>query len=220
VIFSNDERENLKMLNRFDQGLAEMFFGQMPLIIEGDTEYSAFESLLNKYPDKFPLTKKPVLVRARGKFTLLLIMKILAEFKVSFAILHDADSPFRKDGKQNPAWKANEQISSIVDEIRKTGISVVHRVSMPNFEWDHLPIITDKDGLPEDTDSKDKPWRVLVALREKQNVEDSILGVLSDLMNPDAEDAPFQGNFMSGLMDRVRAWAKALCPQDRRFFAG
>ncbi len=103
VSFSQDERENLKMLNRFDQGLAEMFFGQLPLIIEGDTEYSAFETLLNKYPEEFPLSRRPILVRARGKFTLLLVMKILDEFKVPFAILHDADSPYRKDGTQNGA---------------------------------------------------------------------------------------------------------------------
>jgi len=32
VTFSNDEKENLKMLNRFDQGLAEMFFGQHPIL--------------------------------------------------------------------------------------------------------------------------------------------------------------------------------------------
>lgn len=220
VSFSEDERENLKMLNRFDQGLAEMFFGQMPLIIEGDTEYSAFEALLNKYPDKFPLANRPVLVRARGKFTLLLIMKILAEFKVSFGVLHDADSPFRRDGKQNPAWKANEEISFLIEEIRKAGIRVVHRVSIPNFEWAHLPIIADKDGLPEDTDPKDKPWRAFVQLRNNQKIEDSITDLLSDFMNLEAQEKPFQGDFMSGLIGQVQTWAKAVCPQDRRFLGG
>jgi len=219
VAFSENERENLKMLNRFDPGLAEMFFGQLPLVIEGDTEYSAFETLLNNYPEQFPLSKKPVLVRARGKFTLLLIMKILAEFKVSFAILHDADSPYRKDGSQNGAWKANEQISSLIEGIRKEGVRVVHRVSIPHFEWAHLPVTIDKDGFPEDTDPKDKPWRAFVELRSNPKAETSILAVLFDLVNPGAEEKPFQGDFMSGLMDRVQNWAKEVCPQDRRFIA-
>jgi energy-coupling factor transporter ATP-binding protein EcfA2 len=219
VTFSENERENLKMLNRFDQGLAEMFFGQLPLVIEGDTEYSAFETLLNKYPEQFPLSKKPVLVRARGKFTLLLIMKILGEFKVSFAILHDADSPYKKDGSQNGAWKANEQISSLIEGIRKDGIRVVHRVSIPHFEWEHLPVTIDKDGFPEDTDPKDKPWRAFVELRSNPKAEASVLAVLIDLVNPEVEEKPFQGDFMSGLTDQVQNWAKKVCPQDRRFIA-
>ncbi len=217
VSFSQDERENLKMLNRFDQGLAEMFFGQFPLIIEGDTEYSAFETLLNKYPEEFPLSKRPILVRARGKFTLLLVMKILDESKVPFAILHDADSPYRKDGTQNGAWKANENIISAIEDIRKKGIRVVHRVSMPHFECAHLPVIIGKGGFLEDTDLKDKPWRAFVELRSDQKVEASVLSVLRDLLNPEAEEKPFQGDFMSGLLDRVQQWAKKNCPEDRRF---
>jgi len=217
VTFSNDDKENLKMLNRFDQGLAEMFFGQMPFLVEGDTEYSAFEVLLNKYPENFPLSKKPVLVRAHGKFPFLLIMKILSEFKVPFAILHDADSPYRKDGSHNGAWKANEQISSIIDEIRSKGIRVVHRISIPNFEWAHLPISIGTDGFAEDADSKDKPWVVFDKVRREEAVEASILGILSDIVNPEAEEQPFSGPFMCGLLERVQEWAKRNCPEDKRF---
>ncbi len=94
---------------------------------------------------------------------------------------------------------------------------MVHRVSIPHFEWAHLPTIIGKDGFFEDTDSKDKPWRAFVELRNNQKVETSILSTLRDLMNPEAAEKPFQGDFMPGLLDRVQQWAKKNCPEDRRF---
>ncbi len=70
VSFTVDEKENLKLLNRFDQGLAEMFFRQLPVIIEGDTEYAAFEAIMQNNAHQYPVNSRPVLVRAHGKFTM------------------------------------------------------------------------------------------------------------------------------------------------------
>ncbi len=215
--FSPDEKENLKILNRFDQGLAEMFFGQLPVIIEGDTEYAAFELLMNKYPDQFPLSRKPVLVRARGKHTMLLIMQILSEFRVPFAILHDADSPLRSDGKANGSWDANVKIHEAIGRIRKQGVRVVHRVSMPGFEYVHLPLQHSKDGELIETSPKDKPWRIVQAIKEDEKVAASILSVLTDLISSESGESPYPDNFEKMLLAEVQAWAKIHCPKDLRF---
>jgi ABC-type branched-subunit amino acid transport system ATPase component len=138
VNFSDDEKENLKMLNRFDQGVAEMFFGQHPILLEGDTEFASFEYLMARNPKEFPIASRPVLVRARGKYTLVLLIRMLSHFKVSFSVLHDADTPFRRDGAGNGAWSANEMILQEIEATRAAGVRVVHRISVPTFELAHL----------------------------------------------------------------------------------
>jgi putative ATP-dependent endonuclease of OLD family len=194
VTFSPDDKENLKILNRFDLGLAEMFFGQLPVLVEGDTEYATFELLMNKYPDQFPLSRKPVLVRARGKHTMLLIMRILSEFRVPFAILHDADTPLRRDGIANGAWTANKDIYEAIQAIRARDVRVVHRISVPGFEYAHLPLQHTKDGDLIEMNSKDKPWRAVQAIKQDAKVETSILSVLTDLTSSESEEALFEGS--------------------------
>jgi len=217
VKFSEDEKENLKMLNRFDQGLAEMFFGQLPMIVEGDTEYGAFEFLINKYPEKFPISRKPAIIRARGKYTMLLIMRILEEFRVPFSILHDTDSPYLRDGKINGAWTANKDICQEIETIRAKGTRVVHRLSMSTFEHTHLELRIDKDSNLTGVGSKDKPWVVLDELRKKQKVETSVLTVLTELSSSDSLERPFEGNFEDGLNQRLKVWAEKNCPKDPRY---
>jgi ABC-type branched-subunit amino acid transport system ATPase component len=217
VTFSPDDKENLKILNRFDLGLAEMFFGQLPVLIEGDTEYAAFELLINKYPDQFPISRKPVLVRARGKFTMLLIMRILSEFRVPFAILHDADTPFRRDGSMNGAWTANKDIFDAIQTIRARGVRVVHRISLPDFEYANLPLQYTKDGNLIETNSKDKPWRTIQAIKQDVRVETSILSVLTDLTSSESEETLFRDDFLNVLMTEIQKWGNQYCQKDLRF---
>lgn len=214
--FSPDEKENLKMLNRFDQGLAEMFFGQYPIIIEGDTEFAAFESLIARHPQVFPLSKKPVLIRARGKGTMLLIIRMLKEFKVPFAILHDADYPTRRDGKTNGAWTLNNAIYDEISDARAQGIHVVHRMSLPNIELVHLAVQYEGEWVRME-DDKDKPWRVFNAIQADEKVENSLLGVFRELADPCSNDVPFDEPFEDGVKVRLLAWAEQHAPKDPRF---
>lgn len=217
VTFSDDDKENLKILNRYDQGLAEMFFGQHPILIEGDTEYAAFEALLNKYQSQFPISKKPVLVRARGKHTMLLIMRILSEFKVSFSVLHDSDTPYRKDGSRNSAWTANTDIFKAIKSIREQGIRVVHRISLPGFEYVHLPIQLDDQGFLIETSSRDKPWRFIDFMRKDPKVEASVISVLTDLLSLDTKESLFEADFEKHISAGVQNWTEKNCPNDPRF---
>lgn len=130
---SEDEREHLKLLNLCDPYVAEFFFGGRTIIVEGDTEYAAFQYVIQIEPEKF---KDLHVVRARGKATIRSLCKILNQFEKPYAVLHDSDRPeVIKNGKSstNPAWTTNANIREIIaDEIQAEKVTLV--ASVPNFE--------------------------------------------------------------------------------------
>jgi hypothetical protein len=218
--FEELEKVELKMLNRFDQGLAEMFFGQHPVLVEGDTEFAAFEALMNLRPNDFPPAKRPVLVRARGKAPLRLIVKMLSHFKVPFSVLHDTDCPRRSDGKTSSAWTENTALYEEIEKARQAGIRVVHRVSVPYFEASHLPAQPDQDDTHAESSTDDKPWKMHKAVIEQEGVRDSVLAVFKELLSLEAREQPFDSPFSAGLEASVKAWAAAHAEGDRRFLFG
>jgi hypothetical protein len=183
VNFTDDEKGSLKMLNRFDTGLAEMFFGQPPVLVEGDTEFAAFQHIMQEDPDAYPVYSRSILVRARGKYTLALIVRMLRHFKVDFSILHDTDWPKRKDGKKNNAWEANEIVYKEILLARDAGVRVIHRLSIPNFELAHMPVEITEDGTLLDPPATDKPWSMVTAVKTNSTVRESVARVLSELTN-------------------------------------
>lgn len=217
VDFPVQEKENLKMLNRFDQALAEMFFGQYPVVIEGDTEFAAFEAVMRLCPEEFPTQKRPVLVRARGKSTIRLIIKMLTHFRVPFSVLHDSDSPRRRDGNRNGPWTTNFDLYADIKAARIAGVRVVHRISLPHFEYAHLPVQKTEDGALQDTSEEEKPWNMNRAVTERKEILDSVKAVLKDLTAATAEQEPFNGPFVPGLLSAVKSWADAHGITDARY---
>ena len=217
VDFPVGDKEKLKMLNRFDPGLAEMFFGQYPIVVEGDTEFAAFETIMRLCADEFPTQKRPVLVRARGKWTIRLIIKMLTHFKVPFSILHDSDSPRRRDGKVNGAWTANLELHAEIKAAREAGVRVVHRISLPHFEYAHLPVQKTDDGSLQDTSEEEKPWNMNLAVAQQTEIQNSVKAILKDLTSGAAKEEPFDGPFEAGLQEAVKSWAVAHRITDPRF---
>ena len=209
VEFSSNELENLKMLNRFDQALAEMFFGQKPIVIEGDTEFAAFEYIMNTFVDEFPPSKRPVLIRARGKDTIALIVKMLSNFKTSFSVLHDADFTVKKS-----AWSANERLESVIVVARSEGCKVVHRISLPTFELNYLPVELDEDGKLKYPSDKNKPWNFYEKLRDSQEIQESVKSLLLELVDENSLEKPIENDFITGLETKVSNWITENCPQD------
>ncbi len=127
----DDDKRNLKLLNLCDPYVAEFFFGGKVIIVEGDTEYTAF----NYIKAKKPLEYKDIhIIRARGKATIVSLVKILNHFGSSYSVLHDSDTPFTKNGdKKNPAWGNNP---NILTAINAKPVETKSRLlaSLPNFE--------------------------------------------------------------------------------------
>jgi putative ATP-dependent endonuclease of OLD family len=134
--FEGDDKERLKLLNLCDPYVAEFFFGGRTIIVEGDTEYTAFMHVIGLSPQKYEGVH---IVRARGKATIVSLCKIMNQFGTQYSVLHDSDRPTyqKKDGKDyvNPAWAHNE---SIRIEMNKASVTTRLIASVPNFEEAYL----------------------------------------------------------------------------------
>jgi putative ATP-dependent endonuclease of OLD family len=119
---SNDEKEQLKMLNIFDPYFAEFFFTKTTIVVEGDTEYTAFRKIIESDRVKY---KDIHIIRARGKYTILPIVKILKKWGKSFSVLHDSD-----EESNVQSWPANEQILSLINGAKEIKLLATKK----NFE--------------------------------------------------------------------------------------
>ncbi|BCD21988.1 hypothetical protein BC30090_0885 [Bacillus cereus] len=95
-------KKRLKLLNIFDPYVAEFFFGGHSIIVEGDTEYTAFKYVISANPEAF---NNIHIIRARGKDTIVSLVKILNHFGSRYSILHDSDRPFTNKRKLNGEFK-------------------------------------------------------------------------------------------------------------------
>ncbi len=107
-----------------------IFFGGKTIIVEGDTEYTAFKYIIAQKPNEY---RDVHIIRARGKATIVSLTKIMNQFGSNYAILHDSDTPKTKSNKNNPAWGNNPNILSAIGQ--KPAASKVRLLaSLPNFE--------------------------------------------------------------------------------------
>lgn len=127
------DKEELKLLNMYDPYVAEFFFGGRTIIVEGDTEHSAFMEIIQGNKERFHDVH---VVRARGKYTIVALCKILNQFGKPYSVLHDADSPeiTTKSGqkRKSSAWVANAKIKEAA-MLASNGEAMVI-ASLPNFE--------------------------------------------------------------------------------------
>jgi hypothetical protein len=144
---------------------------------------------------------------------------MLRHFKVSFSVLHDSDTPYRRDGAANSAWRANADILEEVAAARTAGLRVVHRICVPVFELAHLPVEKDEAGHAKFPQDKDKPWRMLEALEADNRVRGAVRKTFDELRSAEAPDGPFDGDGLEAFLESVTAWAAEHSPSDPRFFA-
>ena len=165
---TEDDKSNLKLLNIYDPYVGEFFFGGKIVIVEGDTEYSAFRHIIAKDKEKF---QDIHIIRARGKATIVSLCKILNQFGANYSVLHDSDSPtcLRK-GKSivNPAWTNNIKI---LEEINKGSGNTKLISSIPHFEGAYY-----NDKL-----KSEKPYTAISMIKDNPDVFKSVETLLSNL---------------------------------------
>lgn len=147
VKFSDNEIESLKLLNLLNPDVLEFFFGNKVLLVEGDTEFTAFGKIISdskakgerKYDDIFVL-------RCNGKPQVVMFMKILNHFNKDYMVLHDIDTKeiikgvsrvvidettkekkrvTKNEITKNPAWTINEKIFSEKTRFSRVYSSVI-----------------------------------------------------------------------------------------------
>lgn len=152
----DNDRRRLKLMNLCDPYVTEFFFGGRSIIVEGDTEYTAFKYVMAENPEEF---KDVHIIRARGKATIISLIKILNHFGSGYTVLHDSDTStiqtkIAKKERKNPAWIINQ---NILDAIKLHPTNKVRLIaSVTNFE---------KAFLGEEVEDE-KPYNALIKLKD------------------------------------------------------
>jgi len=168
--FDSQDREQLKLMNICDPYVAEFFFGGMTIIVEGDTEFTAFKYVAGMNPRKYDGVH---IVRARGKATIISLCKILNQFGAPYAVLHDSDRPtyeFKGKARANPAWTHN---NSIRVELASASNPTRLVASIPNFEAAYLG----------EEVKEDKPFNALQKLQTGSHTIAKISQLLDGLLD-------------------------------------
>ncbi|ELY3837311.1 AAA family ATPase [Cronobacter turicensis] len=212
IDFDVDEKQKLQALQLIDPTFSEIFFGSYPILVEGDTEHAAFLAAIVK--EKSDLLDKITIIRARGKSILLPIIKVMNHFKINFSIVHDCDAPFKRNGHNNGMWTENKKIRDAIQESRKNGLLVRHRISIPDFER----------FLGGEEESKDKPFNAYVKIQTDKDIKIAVQKLLDDLLTGDTHDCiPVEKldnkEYLDVLLEDITQWAKNNnLTDDIRFF--
>jgi putative ATP-dependent endonuclease of OLD family len=168
--FDGSDRERLKLMNLCDPYVAEFFFGGRAIIVEGDTEYTAFMHIVSNDPKQYEGIH---IIRARGKATIVSLCKVLNQFGAPYSVLHDSDHATYLKGEKvcaNPAWAHNETIR---DEMAKAHALTRLVASIPDFERAYLG----------DEAKRDKPYNVLCSLKERPETVSKVTDLLAALID-------------------------------------
>jgi len=202
IEFEGDDKARLQALQHIDPSFSEVFFGSYPILVEGDTEHAAFmSSILER---DHALMDIVTVIRARGKAILVPIIKVLTHFKIDFSIVHDADTPFNRNGSKSGMWTENEKIHTAVTEARHAGLTARHRISIPDFER----------FLGGEEETKDKPLNTYLLVSRDNGFASRVQALITDLLQseqhePFAEGEDKVDGYLSWLNDAVQNWAKA-----------
>ena len=139
-----------------------------------------------------------MILRARGKATIPILIKMVTHFRLDFAVLHDIDSPRIVGGaRKNAAYSVNAGIVAAVGSARASGLKVAHRCSCPDFEQQHGMQLQDKD----------KPFQAWKTVRESAPVRASVRVVLDDLIAVGQDNGPAHPEDGKGYEAKLRTWA-------------
>jgi putative ATP-dependent endonuclease of OLD family len=169
-----EDRALLKLLNIFDPYVAEFFFGGRCIIVEGDTEYTAFKHVISSKPGAY---KDVHIIRARGKATIVSLVKILNHFGSRYSVLHDSDTPMTlRKGKpiKNSAWAHNERIYTAIQDRPHTS-NVRLLASLGNFEQAYFG----------EEVSNEKPYNAIINLQNNHRAFAKVEQLLEALLDHD-----------------------------------
>jgi putative ATP-dependent endonuclease of OLD family len=174
----NDDKLELKLLNLCDPYVAEFFFGGSTILVEGDTEYTAFKHVISCNDAKY---RGVHIVRARGKACLVSLCKILNQFDKGYAILHDSDrkdviDKKTKNRRANTAWTENSKILTETEAGRSTG-KIRLLASVPDFE----------EAFFGEEAQRDKPYSALARLKADESAFLRIAALLDCLLGTSQE---------------------------------
>ncbi|MBO0799458.1 MAG: AAA family ATPase, partial [Blastocatellia bacterium] len=88
-----DDRTRVKMIQMFDDELSRVFFAERVVIVEGDSEILAIKQTLRVLPEEVRklVSARFQVVKARGKASIISLVKYLRELQIDVRVMHDGD---------------------------------------------------------------------------------------------------------------------------------
>ena len=203
--FSEEERENLRMIRSCHPTVAEFFFADHVVLVEGETEHAVLSVLLGRGENAS--LQHIAVVNCLGKANLPLFQRILNQFGTAYTAVHDSDSPqVQRCGKwqRNAMWTLNEKILNAIgerDEALPQSHLVVH---VPDFETYYFGSAA----------TKDKPFRALQIIRDPTFENDAEFAPLREFPRQ-LVDGNHPGKYSSidDLVKQVDDWVASAKPE-------
>jgi len=153
VFHSNENKDYIQMINRFNPHVCEVFYADNVIIVEGDTESIVCRELLNEYAPE----REIFVLNSGSKANIPFYQRILNHFRIPYTVIHDSDTRCNyKDKKtgekngdgKNSAWTMNENIWREIENGKEQG-NIVHRlVSVYDFEYENKYTVNSSKGKP------------------------------------------------------------------------
>jgi putative ATP-dependent endonuclease of OLD family len=88
-----EDKIRVKMLQVFDDELSRVFFSEKVIVVEGDSEYLALHNTIKLFDadTKKLIQSKYQIVRARGKASIISLVKYLQDLGINPRVMHDRD---------------------------------------------------------------------------------------------------------------------------------
>lgn len=169
-----DDKSYVKMLLKIDDTISKVFFTKNVLIVEGDTEEVIIRESLTRMPDTMQkeFSYNWEVVRARGKATIISLVKYLKALGINPFVIHDRDLEKKK------AFEMNAHIlEAIGDESRVIVLEecvedlLGYKEPSRDKPYKAYQFINDEWG--DDWDSINKGWRSI--MEGLMNYESNVL---------------------------------------------
>lgn len=147
-----DDKQRVKMLQMFDDEVSRVFFAERVVVVEGDTELLAIKNTIKLIPEdlKKKILSTTQIVRARGKASIISLVKYLQDLGIKPFVLFD------RDGGVKGAEKFNQPILNQVNDPQR---------ARENYECV-------EDVLGYAVPSSDKPYRAFIHTYNWSTVSD------------------------------------------------
>nr|WP_223265951.1 AAA family ATPase [Pantoea vagans] len=207
----NDDKENLKLINLFDSHISEAFFGGNVLVVEGDTEYSAFNYIKNIEMNAGNNFYHDLnIIRARGKVTVASMMKVLNHFGKKFYVLHDTDVPTIESKRKNKQLSINGAL--VYDQFRMANPAWTNNIKILDQMTGNsrvvASIINFEDAYFDETIGCDKPENCISHIKNDPEMYTKIKRLLDGILEFDNIKLPngaLKWSDISELNDAVEA---------------
>ncbi|UUT22431.1 ATP-dependent endonuclease [Pseudomonas sp. T8] len=116
-----NDKDQVKMLIKLDDHVSRIFFTRKVLVVEGDTEEVVIKEAIRRMPPEMKalVLSGSEIVKARGKASIIGLVKYLTALNVDFFVVHDRDKGVEGAEKFNEPIKAavgNEKKIIVLEE--------------------------------------------------------------------------------------------------------